>query len=102
MIFVCAMYVVRDFDKIKDLNFNIGNVVSFVVLIGFLGVTIGYLMHQIYFLINWNVTNNKQKRIIDDALLLIEDREDRDLIRNYNNHTCGENYHKDYYLFEFH
>lgn len=102
IIFVCTMYAVREFNKINDLNLNIGNVVSFVVLIGFLGVTIGYLMHQIYFSFNWNGTNNKQKRIIDDVFLLIKDREDRDTIKSYNNHNWGENYHKDYYLYEFH
>ncbi|MBU5250516.1 hypothetical protein KQI46_00895 [Lysinibacillus capsici] len=99
MIFVCLMYVVREFKALSEADLNIGNVVSFVVLIGFVGVTIGYLMHQVYFSINWNGTNNKQRRVIDDALLLVKDKE---RIRKYKNHTWGKNYHEDYYLFEFH
>lgn len=98
MVFIAGMYLSFNMPKFQFKQVDIAAIVSSIVIMTFLSVTIGYLLHQIYFSINWSGKNTKQNRIIDEAMSLIRNA---DSIKTYNNHQWGDNYHKDYYVFEF-
>ncbi|MCK1996450.1 hypothetical protein MPH47_04215 [Psychrobacillus psychrodurans] len=98
IIFVGGVFICLRYSHLKDITINISGIFGLLVSLGFFGVTLGYLMHQIYFSINWNSKKKNEHRIIDEAVGLVDKKEK---IKNYNNHIWGNDYHSDYYLFEF-
>lgn len=98
IIFVGGVFVCLKYSHLQDLTLNISSIFGLLVSLGFFGVTLGYLMHQVYFSVNWNSKENNEHRIIDEAMKLIENN---DVIKNHKRHTWGQEYHSDYYLFEF-
>ncbi|MGG0666746.1 hypothetical protein ABE042_21960 [Viridibacillus arvi] len=98
IIFIGSMILFENYSNISQITNGIGTALGLLVSLGFFGVTLGYLMHQVYFSFNWTNKKKKSYRIIDDAVLMIRESEK---IKNYKNHTWGRDYHEDYYLFEF-
>jgi hypothetical protein len=94
ILFVGTPIIYYEFDEFTKLKLKLTDTLGLLVSLGFFGVTIGYLMHQIYFSFNWTWFSNR-RRIIDEAIKLIEKKEE--IIDTH----WMENYHRDYYKFEY-
>ncbi|MDQ0861612.1 hypothetical protein [Bacillus sp. V2I10] len=76
-------------------DFTVPQLLGVLIALGFVGVVIGYLMHQIYFSLNWIFTNQSSK-IISKTIALVENKE----AFKINLHEISQ--HKAYYLIEYH
>jgi len=50
--------------QLMKIDVNIPNLLGLIISLGFIGVVLGYLMHQIYFSINWLFSNQSTKIIL--------------------------------------
>lgn len=75
-------------------NFTVPQLLGILVSLGFVGVVLGYLMHQVYFSVNWIFTNQSSK-IISKVLDLIDNKE----VFKIESHEQGQ--HKAYYKMEY-
>ncbi len=85
-------FVLADYDYFtKRMNINdLGKLVAVFVSLGILGVVIGYIIHQLYFGINWVLSKN---RVFDHTLERVEKF---NAPKNW-----GKNDKRDYFYFEF-
>jgi hypothetical protein len=75
-------------------NFTVPQLLGILISLGFIGVVIGYLMHQVYFSSNWIFTNQSSK-IIYKLLDLIDDG------KGFNIKEHEKSQHKAYYAIEY-
>lgn len=92
IIFVGGLLLLENKVYFENITSSTSTSIGLLVTLGFFGVPIGYLMHQIYFSWHWVI---KRKRIFDDSVKLVNDSSK--IITPYWN----KNDEEDYFQFEF-
>lgn len=94
---VTISWVYREsiFNNELDLAQYLGALIS----LGFIGIVIGYIMHQIYFSWNW-LFSGQSKNINDNLIRLLNDGDKKSFFQSTYS-AEGSNKHKLYYLIEF-
>lgn len=77
-------------------EFTVTQLLGIMISLGFVGVVLGYLMHQLYFSINW-IFSKQSSKIMQKMLCLIKNK---DKIEDINKYSFD--HHKAYFMFEFH
>lgn len=77
-------------------EFTVTQLLGIMVSLGFVGIVLGYLMHQIYFSVNW-IFSKQSSKIMQKMLNIIENKEKIKGIDEYR-----FEHHKAYFMFEYH
>lgn len=77
-------------------EFNVTQLLGIMVSLGFVGIVFGYLMHQMYFSINW-IFSNQSSKIMQKMLDIIEDKKK---IKGIDKNKFDS--HKAYFMLEYH
>ncbi|WP_046128526.1 hypothetical protein [Bacillus thermotolerans] len=98
ILFSYTSYISVDINSDKSIfikNFTIPQLLGILVALGFIGIVLGYLMHQIYFSLNW-IFSNQSSKIMGTMRGLIQSKE------VFASQEQEKNTHEDYYMMEFH
>jgi hypothetical protein len=77
-------------------KFTVTQLLGIMVSLGFVGIVLGYLMHQMYFSVNW-IFSKQSSKIMEKMLAIIEDKEK---IPGISKHSFE--HHKAYFMLEYH
>jgi hypothetical protein len=77
-------------------EFTVTQLLGIMVSLGFVGIVLGYLMHQMYFSVNW-IFSKQSSKIMQKTLDIIENKEKIIGIDKYK-----FDHHKAYFMLEYH
>jgi hypothetical protein len=77
-------------------EFTVTQLLGIMISLGFVGIVLGYLMHQMYFSVNW-IFSKQSSKIMEKLFDIIEHPEGIKGIDRYR-----FDHHKAYFMFEFH
>jgi hypothetical protein len=77
-------------------EFTVTQLLGIMISLGFVGIVLGYLMHQMYFSVNW-IFSKQSSKIMEKMFAIIEHTEG---INGIDRHRF--NHHKAYFMLEFH
>jgi hypothetical protein len=96
IIFSYFTYLSYEKKNLLGYEFTVTQLLGIMISLGFVGIVLGYLMHQIYFSVNW-IFSKQSSKIMQKTLDIIDKRDNIKDIDKYK-----FDHHKAYFMFEYH
>ncbi|MCP3763885.1 hypothetical protein NLX67_16050 [Domibacillus sp. A3M-37] len=94
ILFSYVTYISYENTTFLGTEFTVPQLLGILISLGFVGIVLGYLMHQIYFSLNW-IFSKQSSKIMSKIIALIDDEDDLGIRKHEFDH------HRAYFTFEF-